>query len=100
MRKELAAALTDASNAPGTGLAQAALVIAQIEYPRLNVEAYVSKLDAMGDLARRAVAEHTGSTGDPSTLSCIQAFNEYLFKELGFVGNRDKYEDPRNSCLN
>jgi regulator of sirC expression with transglutaminase-like and TPR domain len=100
MRRELVAALTSASNAAGTSLAQAALVIARIEYPRLDVEAYIAKLDAMGDLARRAVAEHTGATGDASTLSCIQAFNEYLFTHLRFVGNRDKYEDPRNSCLN
>jgi regulator of sirC expression with transglutaminase-like and TPR domain len=26
--------------------------------------------------------------------------NRYLFEELHFVGNREKYEDPRNSCLN
>jgi regulator of sirC expression with transglutaminase-like and TPR domain len=26
--------------------------------------------------------------------------NDYLFEELHFVGNRDSYEDPRNSCLN
>jgi regulator of sirC expression with transglutaminase-like and TPR domain len=100
MRKDLVAALTAASDAPGTGLAQAALVIARIEYPRLDVEAYIGKLDAMGELARRAVARHVDSTGDASTLSCIEAVNECLFTELRFVGNRDKYEDPRNSCLN
>ena len=100
MRKDLVSALTAASNAPGTGLAPAALVIAQIEYPRLNVEAYIAKLDAMGDLARRAVERHVHETGDASTLACVQAVNECLFTELGFVGNRDKYEDPRNSCLN
>jgi regulator of sirC expression with transglutaminase-like and TPR domain len=27
-------------------------------------------------------------------------FNEYLFDDQRFVGNRDQYEDPRNSCLN
>jgi regulator of sirC expression with transglutaminase-like and TPR domain len=26
--------------------------------------------------------------------------NDYLFRELGFVGNEDRYEDPRNSFLN
>ena len=100
MRKDLVASLTAASNAPGTGLAQAALAIARLEYPRLDVEAYLAKLDGMGDLARRAIQRHAEATGDTSTLSCIQAMNDYLFEELHFVGNRDSYEDPRNSCLN
>ena len=100
MRKDLVAALTAASNAPGTGLAQAALVIARIEYPRLDVEAYLAKLDAMGDWARQAIERHVDTSGDSSTLSCITAVNRYLFDELHFVGNREKYEDPRNSCLN
>src|SRR5688572_23792606 len=100
MRKDLAAALTAASNAPGTSLAPAALVIARIEYPRLDVEAYLATLDRMGDCAHRAVQCEAERTGDTSTLSCIKAFNKYLFDDLHFVGNRDKYEDPRNSCLN
>ena len=100
MRKDLAAALTAASNAPGTGLAHAALVIARIEYPRLNVDAYLAKLDAFGEFARRAIQRRIDESGDASTLACIKSMNEYLFEELRFSGNRDKYEDPRNSCLN
>jgi regulator of sirC expression with transglutaminase-like and TPR domain len=30
----------------------------------------------------------------------IDAINRYLFTLLGFVGNREQYDDPRNSCLN
>lgn len=100
MRKDLVDALVAAANAPGTGLAQAALVIARIEYPRLDASAYLERLDEMGELARRAIQEHVDRTGDASTLSCISAVNHYLFEELHFVGNRDRYEDPRNSCLN
>ena len=100
MRKDLAAALTAAANASGTSLAQAALLIARIEYPRLDVEAYLAKLDAMGELARQAVQRRLERTADNSRLACIKAVNEYLFEDLHFVGNRDKYEDPRNSCLN
>jgi regulator of sirC expression with transglutaminase-like and TPR domain len=100
VRKDLVSALTAASNAPGTSLAQAALVIARIEYPRLDVGSYLAKLDAMGELARQAIQGHVDTTGDASTLSCITAMNRYLFEDLHFVGNRDKYEDPRNSCLN
>jgi regulator of sirC expression with transglutaminase-like and TPR domain len=38
--------------------------------------------------------------GGQSTLDRIKAFNEYLFDDQRFVGNRDRYEDPRNSCIN
>src|SRR5687768_13108014 len=100
MRKDLADALTAASNAPGTGLATAALVIARIEYPRLEIEPYLARLDGMGDAARRRIERHVDETGDPSTLGCIKGFNAYLFDDQHFVGNRDRYEDPRNSCLN
>ena len=98
--KDLIAALTAAANAPGTSLAPAALLIARIEYPRLDVEAYLGKLDAMGELARQAVQRRLERTSDNSQLACIKAVNEYLFDELHFVGNRETYEDPRNSCLN
>jgi regulator of sirC expression with transglutaminase-like and TPR domain len=100
MRKDLVDALTAATNAPGTGLAAGALVIARIEYPRLDAERYLSRLDAMGDAARRQIEQHVADTGDSSTASCIRAFNSYLFDDQHFVGNRERYEDPRNSCLN
>jgi len=100
MHKDLVAALTAAAGAAGTSLAPAALLIARIEYPRLDVESYLAKLDAMGELARQAVQRRIKDTSDSSQLACIKAVNEYLFDELHFVGNREKYEDPRNSCLN
>ena len=100
MRKDLVDSLTTASNAPGTGIAAAALVIARIEYPRLDAELYLARLDAMGDAARRTIERQIAETGDSSTLSCIKAFNTYLFDDQHFVGNRERYEDPRNSCLN
>jgi hypothetical protein len=67
MRKDLVDSLTAASNAPGTGLAAAALVIARIEYPRLDAEHYLAQLDTMGDAARRRIEQHVGETGDSST---------------------------------
>ncbi len=100
MRKDLVDALTAASNLPGTSLAQAALVIARIEYPHLDPEPYLSKLDAMGTAARQRIERHAAATGDSSVLSRVSALNAYLFDEQRFVGNREKYEDPRNSCLN
>jgi regulator of sirC expression with transglutaminase-like and TPR domain len=100
VKKDLVADLVDASNAPGTALAPAALVIARVECPRLDADPYIARLDAMGDAARRVVERHAESSGDKSAQSGVKALNEYLFDEMQFTGNRDKYEDPRNSCLN
>jgi regulator of sirC expression with transglutaminase-like and TPR domain len=99
MKKDLAAALTTAINAPGTGLAQAALVIARIEFPKLDPEPYLVRLDTLGECAKQAIDRRI-SDGDSSTLGCVTAVNGHLFEELKFAGNRDQYEDPRNSCLN
>ncbi|MGH7337776.1 MAG: SirB1 family protein, partial [Myxococcota bacterium] len=85
---------------PGTSLAQAALVIARIEYPRLDTGPYLSRLDEMGDTARRRIEQRARVSGDDGVLARIETLNSYLFDEEKFVGNREKYEDPRNSCLN
>jgi regulator of sirC expression with transglutaminase-like and TPR domain len=100
MRRFLVDALLEASNAPGTELARAALVIARIEFPRLDPDPYLARLDEMGAAARTAVTTHQSQTGDTSLLGAVKAINQYLFEELQFEGNRDKYNDPRNSCLN
>ena len=36
----------------------------------------------------------------PPCSACIRAVNAYLFEDQQFIGNREQYEDPRNSCLN
>jgi regulator of sirC expression with transglutaminase-like and TPR domain len=100
MRTDLVDAIVSAANAPGGSLAQAALVIARVEYPRLDPEPYLAMLDAMGDAARRHIEHHAECTGSSAPAACVQALNSYLFDELGFTGNRKQYEDPRNSCLN
>jgi regulator of sirC expression with transglutaminase-like and TPR domain len=99
MRKDLATALTAATNGPGTGLAPSALIIARIEYPRLDPEPYLTRLDEMGNAARCAIERQARSEGNCSPITCVRALNEYLYGQLQFVGT-DKYEDPRNSCLN
>jgi regulator of sirC expression with transglutaminase-like and TPR domain len=79
-------------NAPGGDLASAALAIARVEYPSLNPGPYVATLDRMGEEA----AARLHHLGDDS----LRAFNEYLYDEQGFTGNRDRYDDPRNSFIN
>jgi len=100
VRRHLADELVAAVNAPGIDLAAAALIIARLEYPRLDAAPYLAQLDAMGDAVRRQLDRYTVQNGGASLLSRIQQFNEYLFTGERFAGNRDRYEDPRNSCLN
>jgi hypothetical protein len=86
MRRNLADELLQAVNAPGTELARAALVIARIEFPRLDPEPYLMRLDAMGEAARTAIANHYEATGDHTLVGAIKSINRYLFVELGFEG--------------
>jgi len=75
-------------------LAEAALLIACEEYPRLDIAGYVKRLDVMA----RSLEARLPRAADPSRTA--QAINAYLFDELGFSGNSEAYYDPRNSFLN
>jgi regulator of sirC expression with transglutaminase-like and TPR domain len=92
---EVAAELERAMNAVGAELAPAALAIARVEYPTLDAPRYLDRLDEMGARA----AERLGPISE-LTSEAIQAFNEFLYDEEGFTGNREQYDDPRNSFLN
>jgi regulator of sirC expression with transglutaminase-like and TPR domain len=101
MSKGLVAELTSATNSPGTSLASAALVIARLEYPRLDPAPYLARLDAMGEAAKHVVERRRHETSDLTPLGAVEGLNEYLFQEQHFEGiDRDHYNDPRNSCLN
>lgn len=75
-------------------LAEAALLLAADEYPELDVEVYLNRIDEMVEKLRDRLPNETD---EETTLSVL---NEFLFDELGFVGNSDDYYDPRNSFLN
>jgi regulator of sirC expression with transglutaminase-like and TPR domain len=91
---------------PDPDLAVAALMIARIEYPRLDASVYLDRLDELGRQAASRIASATRSTASrepaatPGALACVVALNDFLFVEEGFVGNQMHYEDPRNSFLN
>jgi regulator of sirC expression with transglutaminase-like and TPR domain len=93
---EVSAELRTAMNAPGGDLAPAALAIARVEYPSLDSERYLARLDRMGEEA----AARIGPVPDGPREETVRAFNEYLYDEQGFAGNRERYDDPRNSFLN
>ena len=75
-------------------LAWAALLIAAMEYPDLDV---MGQYEVLDDLANGA-ARRLGDDGD--ALSSVNNLSEYLFDEVGFQGNESAYYDPRNSYLN
>ena len=92
---QVAADLQAAMNAGGEELATAALTIARVEYPSLDIDAHLGDLNRMGHEAAERVSRAGGDR-----LESVRLLNEYLYDEQGFVGNRDRYDDPRNSFLN
>jgi regulator of sirC expression with transglutaminase-like and TPR domain len=75
-------------------LGRTALLIAAEEYPGLDVDDYLGRIDAIADGVRPRLS------GDEGPASVLAAINGHLYGELGFRGNREEYYDPRNSFLN
>lgn len=75
-------------------LVEAALMIAQTEYPGLDVRYYLTQLERLAEaIANRAQAYS-------SALERVTELNLFLFREQGFCINVDDYYDPCNSHLN
>ena len=75
-------------------LGRAALLFARVEYPDLDVDAYLCRFDAMAADLRPRLA----GVKEPGRIVVTVA--EYLFRELGFTGNETDYYDARNCYLN
>jgi len=84
--KELSGLL--AGRATSIHLDEAALLLATIEFPRLEMEPSLRILDSYA-------AELEARRG-----SFVATANHYLFHELKFTGNSADYYNPANSCLN
>jgi regulator of sirC expression with transglutaminase-like and TPR domain len=89
---QIAEELLRALNEPGEALAPAALALARVEYPALDAGPYLQRLERMGEAAAGRLQRD-----NPSRIATL---NAYLYEELGFSGNREHYDDPRNSFLN
>lgn len=72
----------------------AALLIAAEDeaYMDVDVVEYLLRLSSMGIAARERVEAASGAA--------VEAFNHFMFEELGFRGNPDNYYHPYNSYLN
>jgi regulator of sirC expression with transglutaminase-like and TPR domain len=75
-------------------LESAAWLLAQTQFPEINVEAYQALLDGHAN----ALRERTDRHGRINAM--LGKINDYLFDELGFKGNEQNYYEPDNSYLN
>lgn len=75
-------------------LLRAALLVARIDNPELDVDAYVRSVERM---AKRISRDWAADLGADDRLT---ALNRYLFAEQGFHGSRTDYHNRSNSYLN
>ena len=74
-------------------LLEAAVAIAQHDFPRLDVQATLAEIDTLAaKLGRRLPA-------DAAPMQRLRLLNRFFFQELGFSGNVNDYYDPRNSYV-
>ncbi len=79
---------------PEIDLAEAALLIAEQEYPGLPIARYAAALNAFGERARLACSRVSGLDARVDELLA------FVYGDLGFRGNEGSYYDPKNSFLN
>ena len=82
---------------PEVDLARASLLLACEEYPGLEVERYLDRIDALAGVLRGRLGP---SPDAMPPAAAVAALNHVLFEEEGFRGNVEEYYDPRNSFLN
>ena len=75
-------------------LLEAAISLAQDEYPDLDVQQTLSDVDQLqARLKRRLPA-------DASALQKLRLLTQFFFSDMGFGGNINNYYDPDNSYIN
>ncbi len=74
-------------------LLEAAISLAQDEYPELDLQQVLGDVDQLqARLARRL-------SPDASALQRLRVLTQFLYRDLGFSGNVNHYHDPDNSFL-
>lgn len=75
-------------------LTEAAVSIAQDEYPELDAQRVLADLDQLAERLKRRIP------ADAVPVQKLRFLNRYFFQELGFAGNVNDYYDADNSYLN
>ena len=84
-------AAPDSNNA---SLLRAALLIARMDNPDVDVETYIDRVQRMADEIRDALPK------DADEATRLAAMDRYLFEELGIRGSRFEYDTRANSYIN
>jgi regulator of sirC expression with transglutaminase-like and TPR domain len=74
-------------------LFEAAVSLAQDDYPELDVQAVEGEMDQLQARVWRRVP------ADAGPLQKLKILNQFFFKDLGFGGNVNDYYDPDNSFI-
>ena len=74
-------------------LFEAAVSLAQDEYPELDVQGVLGEVDGLLERIRRRLP------ADASPLQKLRLLNQFFFKDLNFGGNLNNYYDPDNSFV-
>ena len=74
-------------------LFEAAVSLAQDEYPELDVQAVLGEVDGLLERIRRRLPADAGQ------LQKLRMLNQFFFKDLNFGGNLNNYYDPDNSFV-
>jgi len=74
-------------------LIEAAVAIAQDDYPTLDTQTVLSEIDSLAAKLKRRLP------ADAVPVQRLRWLNRFFFQELGFAGNVNNYYDPNNSYL-
>lgn len=74
-------------------LLEAAVSLAQDDYPDLDVQQVLGEVDQLLARLRRRLP------ADATALQKLRAVNQFFFRDLGFAGNVNHYHDPDNSFV-
>lgn len=75
-------------------LTEASLVIALEEYPALQIDQYLQRIDVWSDAIRERIE------GSRDVEKVVAEINRFLFEQEGFHEETDDYYDPRFAFLN
>ena len=74
-------------------LTEAAVAIAQDEFPHLDTQAVLAEIDTLAHKLKKRIPP------DAVPVQRLRWLNRFFFQEMGFGGNVNNYYDPRNSYL-
>ena len=85
--------LHESNDVPGR-LFHAAMLIAKVDQPDLDIDVYLDRVTEIADEIR------TSLKSDATPQARKEALDQYLFEENGYCGGRAEYYHPANSHLN